>query len=648
MAYKSKSIHQIIKEIESSKVYLPALQRKFVWGKYQIELLFDSLMRNFPIGTFLFWNLKKEDANNYVFYEFLKEYDQRHPYNLRKIGKFLNEEITGVLDGQQRLSSMYIGLQGTHTEKAPYMRWNNDLAYRKSLLYLNILSLPYYISEHNTIEINEEQNFEFRFLTEQESKNWNSRKIKQTDDDGNEIIREESMFWLKVGDVLAWNQDPEFDLIVDTFIEKSINENQKKGIELNRRLIRKTVDTLYKRITSDQLINYFEINKVDLEDILKIFIRVNSGGTQLSKTDLLFSTIVATWDNGREQIEGLLQKINRKGDGFGFTNEYLMRCCLVLTDAPVLYKVNSFKSENVQKIKDEWGKIAEAIDRTVDLLVDFGFSNSLLTSQNATIIIAYYIYKGGIVNDSTKLEIKKYIIHALLNGIYGSSQDQLLTILRNFFRKSEKNENGHITISLKNKYFSFSDLLKVELPSRKTLYITDIELDNLLTYRKSSSSFFVLTLLYPNLRYKEVQFHQDHIHPASRFSDTIFNELGLSAEEREEWKRLRDMIPNLQLMEGRQNESKNATEFYIWLSQKNQSEQVHFKITNFIPENVSLPFSDFKTFFEARKILLKIKLKEVLAINNDVQISNEEYLEQETEIDELKTDSGIDYITQSL
>lgn len=51
MAYKSKSILTIVKEIESSIVYLPALQRKFVWGKPQIELLFDSLIRNFPIGV---------------------------------------------------------------------------------------------------------------------------------------------------------------------------------------------------------------------------------------------------------------------------------------------------------------------------------------------------------------------------------------------------------------------------------------------------------------------------------------------------------------------------------------------------------------------------------------------------------------------
>ncbi len=634
MAYKSKSILQIVKDIEGSKVFLPALQRKFVWGKPQIELLFDSMMRNFPIGTFLFWNLNREVANNYVFYEFLKEYDQRHPYNKRKDGSFLNPEIIGVLDGQQRLSSMYIGLQGTHTEKAPYMRWADDNAYRKSKLYLNLLSLPYRITEENIIETIEEHNFEFRFLTEKESENWIFRKSKHIDENGNEKTNEENMFWFKVGEVLSWSADPEFDIIIDGFIEKCKNERQKTNLQEKRRLIKKSLETLFKRISSDQLINYFEIDKQDLEDILKIFIRVNSGGTQLNKTDLLFSTIVATWDNGREEIEGLLQKINKKGDGFGFSNEFLMRSCLVLTDAPVLYKVNSFKSENVQKIKDEWTNIAKAIELTVDLLVEFGFSQSLLTSQNATIIIAYYLYKNGVINDTTKLEIKKYLIHALLNGVYGSSQDQLIAFLRNHFRQSIKEENGKITFKLKNNNFSFEQLLKLELPSRKSLYVTEVELDNFMSYRKGASSFFVLSLLYPNLKYKEVQFHQDHIHPASKFNPSVLSSFGLTQEEQDEWIKLRDMVPNLQLLEGRQNESKNATEFNIWLSKKDILAQNHFKISNYIPDDLSVDFKDFLTFFERRKIRLKEELKKVLAINNDAQITNEEFLQQEAIADE--------------
>lgn len=634
MAYKSKSILQIVKEIEGSKVFLPALQRKFVWSKPQIELLFDSLMRNFPIGTFLFWNLNREVANNYIFYEFLREYDQRNPYNRKKDGSFLNPEIIGVLDGQQRLSSMYIGLQGTHTEKAPYMRWADDNAYRKSKLFLNLLSLPYQVNKENVIETIEEQNFEFRFLTDTESEDWIYRKIKQQDENGNERVIEDNMFWFKVGDVLTWSADPEFDIIIDSFITKCKNQQQKDILNEKRRLVKKTLETLHKRISSDQLINYFEIDKQDLEDILKIFIRVNSGGTQLSKTDLLFSTIVATWDNGRDEIEGLLQKINRKGDSFGFSNEFLMRSCLVLTDAPVLYKVNSFKTENVQKIKDEWKNIANAIEQTVELLVEFGFNQSLLTSQNSTIIIAYYIYKCGVINDKTKLNIKKYLVHSLLNGIYGSSQDQLIAFLRNALRTQSKNENGKALYTLKSNHFSFEEILKLELPSRKSLYITEIELDNFMSYRKSASSFFVLSLLYPNLRYKEVQFHQDHIHPASKFDIDNFNLIGLTNEEQDEWLKLRDTIPNLQLLEGRQNESKNATAFNIWLSRKNESEQTHFKISNYIPEDISIEFKDFLMFYEKRKTKLKEELKKVLAINNDAQITNEEFLEQELIMDE--------------
>lgn len=629
MAYKSTTIREVIADIEDSKMYLPALQRKFVWGKYQIELLFDSIMRNFPIGTFLFWKLKNEVANNYVFYEFLTEYDQRSPYNKRKTGSFLKPEIIGVLDGQQRLSSMYIGLQGTHTEKAPYMRWADDNAYRKSFLFLNILSLPFKVNQDNNIETKEEQNFEFRFLTADESKNWINRKSKITDEDGNEKQTDEQMLWFKVGDVLKWNNDPEFDLMINNLVETSSNELQKNDIEKQRRFIKKAFEILKDRFIKEQIINYFEVSKEELEDILKIFIRVNSGGTQLSKTDLLFSTIVATWDNGREEIESLIQKINRKGNGFNFGNEYLMRCCLVLTDAPVLYKVNSFKSENVEKIKTEWQQIANAIDKTVDLLVEFGFDGNSLTSQNATLLIAYYLKKEGLITDETKISIKKYLIHSMLNGIYGSSQDNVIASFRNAIRQSNKNEAGKTYYCLKSNTFSFDELLKHNLPSRKTLYITDIELDNFMSYKKGASSFFVLNLLYPQLKYKEVTFHQDHIHPFSRFNEEQFDLLNIPKEDRQQWYNLRDTIPNLQLMEGTANESKNATPFKIWLDSKETFEQNIFLVSNYIPDNTSFEFSNFLAFYNLRKEKLKNELKKVLAINNEVQLTNTEYLEQE-------------------
>ena len=136
----SKSIKQIVKDIEFEKAFLPAIQRKFVWPRHKIENLFDSLMRNFPIGSFLFWELKSEKAYEYVFYNFLKKYDERKPNNERKEGSFLYPEIIGVLDGQQRLSSMYLGLQGTHRERLKYHKTKQDYAYPETALYLNLLT----------------------------------------------------------------------------------------------------------------------------------------------------------------------------------------------------------------------------------------------------------------------------------------------------------------------------------------------------------------------------------------------------------------------------------------------------------------------------------------------------------------------------
>lgn len=615
MSYKSKTIKKVIEEIDHNKIFLPALQRKFVWKKQQIQLLFDSLMRDYPIGTFLFWNLQCRTAEGYVFYEFLKEYDERTPYNRRKTGAFTHEEITGVLDGQQRLSSIYIGLMGTHCEKAPYKRTSNSSAYEKMSLYLNVLTLPYVLNEQGKIEMQEDRNYEFAFLTPERARQ--SIRREQIQEEGMPTVeRQTPVYWLKVGDVLSWDDDPELDQLIDDMETNSPREEQKQAIRSQRRFIRRSLEILHTRVCKMPLLNYFEIAKNDLEDILKIFVRVNSNGTPLNKTDLLFSTIVATWDDGREQIEDLLKKINGKGDKFEFGNEYLMRCCLMLTDAQVMYKVNSFKAENVQKIQTNWAHIASAVEKTVDLLVEFGFSGNLLTSQMATSIIAYYIYKGGVLDKKSKDEIQKYLVHALLNRVFSSSTDQILTAMRNAMRTEVPAEIG-FTYELKQQTFSFADLLTIQLPGRKSLAITESDVEVLLASRKGATSFQVLSLLYPYLRFQDQVFHQDHIHPFAGFTSAEFDAAGVAEDERPLWLECRDTLPNLQLLNGRLNESKSATPLVQWLAPKSSGEQVLFKQNNFFPEGIDLDFSHFMEFFEARKAILREKLHEVLTISND-------------------------------
>lgn len=603
MSYQNTSIKQIVTDIEHNKAYLPAIQRRFVWPRWKIEKLFDSIMRNYPIGSFLFWTLKKEKANEYVFYEFLKTYDERNPYNKRKTGSFLYEEIVGVLDGQQRLSSIYLGLQGTHAVKLKNFKRKSDHAYPETKLYLNLLNLPYTENNNGDLDFDRSYNFEFKFLSEFEAK-------QIADSEGN------SMYWFLVGDILKWNDDPDIDDIFDNLVEGEISDVQRDKFKEQKRSVKKGLRDLHKRL-NEPLVNYFNIKNDDLEDILEIFIRVNSGGAILSKTDLLFSTIVATWENGRDVIENFLKHINQKGEGFNFNNDFLMRTCLVLSDLPVLFKVNSFKSDNVQLIKNKWSEIENAVNKTLDLLIDFGFSKENLASQNSIIVIAYFIFKGGNYSSATSVDnIHKYLLYAHLKNIYGGQGDQIIAALRNVLRvKSDEKNNIY---SLSDLIFPLDKMLETKLAANKSLKIDKEDIAEYMNIRLSYSSFYILSLLYPSNRFSEVYYHQDHLHPNSGFNNSNFDLIHLSQEERKQWLELKDTIPNLQLLEGRKNESKNSKALISWVRGSNKHgisnvpDVSKFYTDNYLDDNSSLEFSDFLKFYEIRKGKMSLALEKVL------------------------------------
>jgi uncharacterized protein with ParB-like and HNH nuclease domain len=612
MSYHSKSISQVIDDIEFERAFLPAIQRKFVWPRWKIERLFDSLMRNYPIGSFLFWELKKEQAQNYVFYNFLKNYDERNPYNVRKDGSFRHGEIIGVLDGQQRLSSLYLGFQGSHRERKKYKKGLSDESFPQTFLYLNLLSLPYFINNQKDEpeEIRDEP-FEFSFLTQDEA-NQSSRNIDKE--------KSESVYWFRVKNVLDYSSEPDYYNKVDKIVELLEDEKQIQSIINNKIVVKTGIERLHKR-TLDKLINYFQVENADLDDILEIFIRVNSGGTILSKTDLLFSTIVATWEDGRDEIEAFIREINQIGDGFWFNNDFLMRSCLVLSDLPVLFKVNSFKSENVQLIKDNWESIKKALTKTVETISDFGFSGSVLTSQNAVIVIAYHFMKGG--NDSkTSIEgIRKYLLHSLLKNVYGGQGDQVIGAFRKALRVEGLEENDY---TLESKDFDFDKIASVRLPANKSLKIYNDDIEEFLNYKKGANSFFVLSLLYPHLRYSDVHFHQDHIHPDKGFTNAKLKAAEIDEDKWAIWQEIKDTLPNLQMMEGKQNMSKNAKPLNEWVKGTNGRgilnvpDEAKFCSDNYIPIHIGFDFKSFDRFYAARKEILKEQLTIVLGIKDQI------------------------------
>jgi uncharacterized protein with ParB-like and HNH nuclease domain len=107
------TIKDAIDNIVDRTYLLPAIQRKFVWSSDQIEVLFDSIMRGYPINSFMLWEVKNDAIKNqFKFYQFLTEYRAFFKENNPDIDTKGYKDFYAVIDGQQRLTSIYIGLKG--------------------------------------------------------------------------------------------------------------------------------------------------------------------------------------------------------------------------------------------------------------------------------------------------------------------------------------------------------------------------------------------------------------------------------------------------------------------------------------------------------------------------------------------------------
>lgn len=142
MAYETPlTIAEVMSDISANKYVFPSIQREYVWSTEQIETLFDSLMRDYPIGTFLFWEINKDHVKDYDFYGFIRNYHENKNVHNQKLDLKGSGGITAVLDGQQRLTSIYLGLKGTYAYKLKYMARNNKNAYPVRKLYFEHIIL---------------------------------------------------------------------------------------------------------------------------------------------------------------------------------------------------------------------------------------------------------------------------------------------------------------------------------------------------------------------------------------------------------------------------------------------------------------------------------------------------------------------------
>lgn len=572
------TIKDALDNIHSKAFLLPAIQREFVWSSYQIERLFDSLMRDYPISSFLFWEVKKSNTTNYQFYEFVRNFHERD--NKHNPQADLNGEnsITAILDGQQRLTSLYVGLKGSYAYKIPHKRWDNDLAFPERKLCLNLI-LP---SNSNDLE------YDFQFLTGAEAKQ-----------------RDEDHFWFVVGDILNLKEAADVN---DFLLEQEIATFGKE----KSRFANKTLFKLYDVIHKHKSINFFLEKDESLDKVLNIFIRVNSGGTQLNYSDLLLSIATAQWKerNAREEITSFVDEINAIGDGFNIDKDFVLKSCLVLSGfKDIAFKVDNFNQKNMLLIEKGWEDISKAIRGAVELLSSLGYHRDTLTSNNAIIPIAYYLKKIGTPSNfsiAAKYEknrkiIFKWLVIVLLKRTFGGQPDNVLRPIRDVLANASDD-------------FPFDEITKKLKGGAKSISFDDDEIYNLMYYQYAQSyTYSVLAFLYPALDFRN-KFHQDHIFPKKLFTRKALLKRGIDEDQIEFYLANFNRLANLQLLDGIPNQEKSGTDFETWINEAypNKKERKIYMERNYIPD-VDLSLKNFQEFIEEREKLIITAFKKLLA-----------------------------------
>ena len=573
------TIREVLDAIQRRALVLPAIQREFVWRPEQICNFFDSLMQGYPFGTFLFWSVEPNNSNNFKWYDFVRNYHEKDHPHCPELGEMPNQALTAVLDGQQRLTALNIGLQGSMAWKLPRAHYRFSQNFPTRHLYLNILARA---GEETGAR------YQFAFLRED-----NPRDSTEND------------CWFKVADIRGMPNSAD--------VMRWIRDNAPSGELSNRAL--GALSLLHEMVHLKPMITYYEEPSQDIEQVLQIFIRMNSGGTFLSYSDLLLSIAVAQWNHldARKEIQELVDDLNSIGRGFSFSKDFVLKAGLMLCDVNVAFRVDNFNRANMDMLEARWPDVKQALLLTVNLIDRFGFSRENLSAANALLPIAYHLYRSShgdnfLTNSRYRQDresMRLWLIRSLLKqGTWSSGVDGVLMDLRQAIGKNGSDD------------FPIDRVMLAMAGREKPLKFTDEQIEDLADIRFADRRvFLLLSLLFPFLNL-EHHFHVDHIFPRARFSEDDLKAAGIPEEEHQAFREMMDGLPNLQLLEGSKNTEKQAMVPSDWLD-KHLGDDAQVRqayIDRHVLGEVPAGLQGFKGFYEARLERLEGRIRDVLGV----------------------------------
>jgi hypothetical protein len=395
MATPTDSPYAFVNKIlgQDESYVLPSIQRPYVWKEKQICKLFDSIMRGYPLGTLLVWKTNQKLSSR----PFSKDWSKKaeSPLLADETGKAKNL----ILDGQQRLQSLLIGLRGTYEGKS---------------LFFNILSDP----SRGALEEDDGMAYLFKFSLKRPSgPEWVAVSLLA------EKMKE--VMWTKFGRELAGSHS-------------SLKEHED--------VILGNLEVFKHRFQDSNYLSYNLIDEVsnaslvkDPDDIVEIFVRTNNGGTKLDKSDLLFSLLTSRWEPAYANVRELEDLL--KAEKFDLGRDYLLKATLLCTGNGAAYQVKKFQREGVlEQVQSEWKSIRKAVIQVISFLKKHTpvKESKQLVSQNSLLPLIAMNHAMKTEKQWSQFDFAaaaEYILRTTLAGSFNGAKDNLLDDLAASMKK---------------------------------------------------------------------------------------------------------------------------------------------------------------------------------------------------------------------
>ena len=548
MKNQKETIRKMVRSLnnpdEGGGLWLPNIQRPFVWSEEQIERLFDSIMREYPISTLLVWKTKaavrrRKFIDNYK--PTLKLTDYYVPDDDKP--KLL------VLDGQQRLQSLFIALCGSYEDKE---------------LYFDVTS-------GGEVTAPDDMRYRFKFLDPSRA----------------------PAPWVRFKD-LVFAGGTSFDVaeqVIDSLGDITLAQ---------RKLLHQHTARIAKVFGTDALLAYQELDSIDQpnlyseEDVVEVFIRANSGGTRLNKSDLLFSLLINTWDEADERVDELLAGLN--ANVFDFTRDFVLKSCLTLLGEGARYEVTKFRKPGVRdQIEANWGKIAAAVQSVRDYLAGHTFIRDDKAIPSYLTLIPLIYFRYHFPNQwETARGIQTYLLRTLLAGTFSGLPDQLIDAVVGRIKADEGFDLDHV--------------FAVARDRGRPLELTP---DRLLASGYGSANVHLLFNYWYTFDYKPSfagnRPHVDHIFPQSALKKVKATD-GRSMKYRDED---RNQLANCMLLTANENQTGGKGDKLpsVWFKDKSPE----YLALHLIPSDATLwELGNYEAFIAERKKLILAKFKDLV------------------------------------